>query len=368
MDFFPVKSRLTLYGHRIKYFKEVMKAKKMLDNEIEHFKIDDASRDKLYRSLVTYITYKPKSSLEYISAFFKSDITKVKDGKVKLNEVITIVPVKDDLVKIKEFIKYHNRIGLTNFVFIDNNSSDGTFEYLISLENVEVFRVTEMFSSVKCQAWFNRVILDYGYDKWYLCLDSDEFFSSKYDFCDIHKLVEFLESRKQYRFRTMLLDMYASNEWYKNGNPQDFMKECIYYDYKGYSIYKTYQGYDVLGGVRKRIFDINPTLTKYPLFKFQDGDVFLQHLPLIYEKNDIASLDGVILHYKFLPNDIIKYEQYALSEIHANNSYEYKKYVDKMNTNFIGFYDENSSAKFIRADEAIRLIEKGIRKKEKNND
>ena len=53
---------------------------------------------------------------------------------------IVICVVKNDITRIKEFYKHYRKMGINNFVMLDNNSDDGTFEWLSMQKDTSLFR------------------------------------------------------------------------------------------------------------------------------------------------------------------------------------------------------------------------------------
>ncbi len=128
------------------------------------------------------------------------------------NDPIMICCVKNDLERIKQVIYHHRKIGIKKMVFVDNMSDDGTREYLFS-ECVDLYSVDEPYHAGRKAAWIRKIQDLYGYNRWYLIVDSDELFSyvgmEKHSICE---LVKYLKYMNVGRARSFLLDMYPNHK------------------------------------------------------------------------------------------------------------------------------------------------------------
>jgi hypothetical protein len=86
-----------------------------------------------------------------------------------------ISPVRDEMGLLPHFLAHHRKIGVRSFVFIDNNSKDGTTEYLLSQPDCAVWFTDEAFyQSAHGIDWINRILTESGYAGWLIYLDADE--------------------------------------------------------------------------------------------------------------------------------------------------------------------------------------------------
>jgi hypothetical protein len=87
-----------------------------------------------------------------------------------------------------------------------------------------------------------------------------------------------------------------------------------------------------LGGVRHRVLDVNPCLTKFPLVRFHDR--MLLHLGLHeIEGARVSDIRGASLHCKFLQDFAENAVAEAAREQHWNAAYEYKRYAARVREN-----------------------------------
>ena len=75
---------------------------------------------------------------------------------------------------LEYFLKYYSAIGITHFICIDNDSSDGSLEYLQGAkENILLFHTNEKFKDNKMK-WTTYVLDTYCKHRWCAIIDADE--------------------------------------------------------------------------------------------------------------------------------------------------------------------------------------------------
>jgi len=93
----------------------------------------------------------------------------------KKPKLICILRVKDEIDIIKKWIE--NKLFVDIFCVVDNGSTDGTYEYLKSLNNVAITRTFGFNEGRDC-----NLVLELAKahnPEWILKLDADEFFEDK---------------------------------------------------------------------------------------------------------------------------------------------------------------------------------------------
>ncbi|MFI2858757.1 glycosyltransferase family 2 protein [Paenibacillus sp. JSM ZJ436] len=308
-------------------------------------KIKDGS-ETWYKSFKKFIKAQPEES-EVAFEFFKDSISVLKLSNLEKEnvKVILVCVVKNDLLKIKNLVKHHRRIGVKHFAILDNGSSDGTVEWLKDQNDVDLFLVQDKYTTNRREAWVNKIIAYYGFKRWYLILDSDELFAfHKMESKNIEYLINYCEKHSIDRMRAVMIDMYGSDSFYSENQEGDYLEKCKYFDLNSYK----HENRDIIdlitGGPRSRIFNQRPWLTKYPLCYFVEGDIQgKSHYLFPYKKNKNTKCYSAILHYKFLPSDFKKYRNIATEGNYFNGSIQYKDYINHLdNSNGLSFMDERS--------------------------
>ena len=320
----------------------------------------------------------PKQVNEYLTVYKKQNVKLIqKNSKSQNNKDIPILisAVKNDLYRVKMQIEHHRKIGINHLVYIDNMSDDGTFEWLLEQE-IDVYRVDDKFSATAKDAWFRQITDIYGYDRWYLILDSDELFVYPgMEDNKINKLTDFAKESNIDTFQTFMIDMYSKDELVGGKSEDiplekyDIKEENRYFDTDSYFINQAYEGDRILGGPRFRVFSdknqsFTPLLTKNPLVFLRNDRFFGIHHSIPFHKNFNNAIISGILHYKFLPSDNKKYKKIVEEGNYAGGSIEYKRYLEVIENNEkLSFYYEKSK----ELTHSLDLLEINIFDKKQSN-
>ncbi len=240
-----------------------------------------------------------------------------------------------------KWINHYINIGIKNFVLVSNNSKDKSTKILESYNkkvNISFWEINEKYNCYKMCGWKQQILEFYGANHKFLIVDSDELFI--YEGYKNTKLEKFLREKNTSFIKTLMLDVYTNKRVF-DGNLED-------YNYVDKGTYKIINSVPYkqrfYGGPRSRIFGINPSLQKIPFILYTGNEIYANdHYYYPWEINDKAKFCTYILHYKFLPGDEKKYNEYVKDERHWNNSQEYKIYNATLSHNKISFYDKNIS-------------------------
>lgn len=307
---------------------------KLLENNYEGvISVDDW--ETVFRTFTINTAYRNKELENFVSNFWTAKLEKVSVGNHSGKGPILVCLEKNDLTRVKELVMHYKAIGVENMVFIDNDSDDGSVDWLKSIDNVDIYTVRESYTTIRREAWINRVFGIYGYDRWYIVVDSDEFIV--YNNMDIYKidsLITWAENKKLKTVRGMMLDMYAK-EMFSSKEIVDFRNVCKYFDADGYYEEENKFFRVVKGGVRERAMGTSSILTKYPLFYFEKGVIEeSSHYRFPYNENLTAPCIFAILHYKFIDyKDFEKIKDRVINKNYADGSMQYKGYMDAYQKN-----------------------------------
>lgn len=279
--------------------------------------------------------YKKQVIFEFLDAKIKIISEKFDPLQLREQDVVLFCPIKNEIYRIKPFMDYYRGIGIRHFVFIDNDSTDGTFEYLNEQNDVNLYLAEEPYSTVKREGWLNRMYSYYGYNHWFLCVDSDELFT--YPGCEEYSIQEFIDKVGKGRIKTVLIDMYANKNILEKSDEFDSFEDYSFFDATTYKLKKDIQLDFIEGGPRRRLFskpekNFKCLLTKYSLFFYQKGDFQVSsHFMYPYYKNYGKDIYAVLRHYKFMNHDAEKYIERARDGNYAYGSMEYKTYAEQIN-------------------------------------
>lgn len=248
---------------------------------------------------------------------------------------ILIVVLRNEFVRLHDFLRHYRRLGVRRFAIIDNGSTDGGLELLMAQPDIDLYSCADTYSVSRRLAWLNTLIQHYGFDRWYLSVDADEhlvFEGSEEK--SLESLVALMESRNIDRVLGLMIDMYAE------GPVLDFAYETHgsladafpLFDGSGYRVVPQEGAPFILGGVRHRLFnraheDFDPLLTKFPLFKVVPGEKLAHaHYMSPYDKNFVSPRLLGLLHYKFLPDFLSRVNDAVARKIYFRDSFEQRCY------------------------------------------
>ena len=279
---------------------------------------------------------------------------------------IVICVIKDDLSRLSAFLDHYRSLGIAGFAMLDNGSTDGTFELLRGQQDVDLWRCTTPYTTERREAWICRLLAHYGFNRWYLCVDSDELFA--YPYYEESTIEEFIcacERRRIRRVRAMMLDMYSNKPMPLSDNGDDIRTTYRYFDVDSYTMILREKSDELRGGPRSRVFSDGDSsmpkflLTKYPLFYFKQGDIQgSSHFQFPYDDNYRQECLAVLMHYKFLARDAAAYIQRAVQGNYASGSQDYKRYASRLeNDGGIMFFDKRYSREFTSSLSLLQLKE-----------
>ncbi|MEL7526022.1 MAG: glycosyltransferase family 2 protein [Pseudomonadota bacterium] len=212
-------------------------------------------------------------------------VTTIPDISITEDQVIALVIAHNEVTRLPYFLEHHRRIGIGQFIVIDNDSTDGTGAYLDA--QADVTRIHTKASYKENKSIWRQLICDlFLQECWVLFPDVDELFwypgLSK---TSINRFTEYLDQSGYQGVFTTMVDMYAAGPVqdirYEPSTP--FLESCPYFDNSGYRYVPLKgadgRGYNVpfrhlYGGTRERLFHHTSKRKSNLLDKFLLGTVF----------------------------------------------------------------------------------------------
>lgn len=265
---------------------------------------------------------------------------------IRPSDVLCFVTLRNERIRLPYFLQYYRERGVAHFVFVDNDSADGTREYLAAQKDCSVWTTPASYKRSRFgMDWLNALLRQYGSGHWCVVVDPDEFLL--YPFCDtrpIPALTDWLESSSIKSFGAMLLDMYpkgpiTAQPYAEGQNPFDI---ACWFDSGNYMIDRNWEFGNlwIQGGPRARLFfpdkpERAPALNKIPLVKWEKHYAFASSthmllprgLNLVFDEWGGEKASGVLLHAKFLDTFTHKAREELERKQHYANSHEYKAYA-----------------------------------------
>lgn len=170
---------------------------------------------------------------------------------IKDDEILAFSTIRNEILRLPWLLQYYRNLGIHRFFIVDNNSEDGSTDYLLSQKDVHLFYTIESYADANVgMNWINNLLNIYAIDKWTLTIDADEIFIFPgYENINLKKLVYFLNNHGYDSLQTLMIDMYSDKPIeetiYLSGT--DFLATCPYFDSEAMTP-------DFRGGARKRLF------------------------------------------------------------------------------------------------------------------
>jgi hypothetical protein len=269
--------------------------------------------------------------------------------QIREGDILMFCTLRNEKVRLPYFLDYYREMGVNHFLFVDNDSTDGSLDYLAEQSDVSVWHTRASYKGSRFGSdWLNWLQYKYAHGHWTLVLDPDELLV--YPFCDtrpLRALTDWLDASSIKSFSAMLLDMYPKGRLdetpYQSG--QNPLEIANWFDSGNYTMSrnKRFGNLWIQGGPRARMFFADkpekaPALNKIPLVKWDRKYAYASstHMLLprglnqVYDEWGGEKASGVLLHTKFLDTFKAKAAEELSRGQHYAASVEYKAYADSM--------------------------------------
>jgi hypothetical protein len=272
------------------------------------------------------------------------------DGLVRLDQnpfdarpgdILAFSCMRNEILRLPYFLDYYRKLGVSRFVVVDNDSTDGTRRFLLSQQDVHLFHTEGSYSgSYYGVDWLNLLLGRFGRDHWVVVVDADELLIyPNSETVVLLDLVRRLETGGFDAMLTFLLDMYASGPireaHYSPGAP--FLERCPYFDSDSYTLGGEGMRAKVpaTGGVRQRLFwkvgrerrGKPPYLPKIPLVKWSSGLKYSASTHVIKDLR-LAPFTGVLLHFKLFSDFVERTMIEVKRREHWDDAAQYEVYAE----------------------------------------
>ncbi|QFT58179.1 hypothetical protein FIU94_05025 [Sulfitobacter sp. THAF37] len=270
-------------------------------------------------------------------------------GQIRPDDLLLFCTQRNEGIRLPYFLDYYRDMGIGHFFFVDNDSTDGSLDYLADQPDVSVWSTTASYKRARFGVdWLNWLARKYAHGHWALTVDPDEFLI--YPFCDtrpLRALTDWLDASSIKSFSAMLLDMYPKGRLdeqpYQPG--QNPIEIAAWFDSGNYTISRNhlFTNLWIQGGPRARVFfpetpDKAPALNKVPLVKWDRRYTYVSstHMLLprglnqVYDEWGGEKASGVLLHAKFIDTFGAKAAEELERSQHYAGSVEYKAYAERL--------------------------------------
>ncbi|WP_306151270.1 glycosyltransferase family 2 protein [Roseovarius sp. MMSF_3281] len=269
--------------------------------------------------------------------------------QIAKGDILAAVTVRNEMVRLPYFLEHHRRLGVAHFLFVDNNSNDGTPEFLARQPDVSLWGTPHSYKLSRFgMDWLTALLARHGHGHWCLTLDADEIFIyPHHDTRPLPALTDWLEREGRDSFGALMLDMYPkgrlSEHAYHPGD--DPFSALCWFDGGNYMIQRKpdLQNLWIQGGVRARCFFGDeprraPTMGKIPLVRWNRRFAYVssthsllpRRLNHVYAEDGGEMASGILMHSKFLNVIVDKSAEEKRRREHFANSDLYDTYYDSL--------------------------------------
>jgi len=266
---------------------------------------------------------------------------------IRPGAVLLFCTLRNEALRLPHFLDHYRALGVTHFLIVDNNSTDGSSAFVADQPDVSLWHTTASYRKSRFgMDWLQGLLMKYGHGHWCVTVDVDELLIyPHHDTRPLPALTHWLDGEGQAMFGTLMLDLYAKGpidgvRYTPGQNPTEVLN---WYDAGNYTITPKadLSSLWIQGGPRSRAFfsetpERGPTLTKVPLVKWNWRYLYLnsthtllpRHLNRIYDTQGGEKLSGILLHTKFLPEITAKSREEKQRRQHFGDPAAFDAYYD----------------------------------------
>jgi hypothetical protein len=281
---------------------------------------------------------------------------------------------RNESLRLPAFLRHYRQLGVDRFFIVDNDSSDGSAEYLAAQADVRLFRTTNRYSEASGgTGWLNALLARFGVGYWCVTVDVDELLVyPASEHASLRSLTAYLDRQGAGAFACMLLDLYPAGPLQKCAYAVggDLLAASPYFDAGPYEIlpFDACPALHIRGGVRQRVFypefkrrrlaarlyealfqslahraprlhdlpwvrahrpPTPPLLTKVPLVRWDETTRYVKSNHRVTPKT-VAAETGVLLHFKFLQDFHTRAVHEANRREYSGGAFDYRRYARRL--------------------------------------
>ncbi|WP_323779374.1 glycosyltransferase family 2 protein [Leisingera sp.] len=272
-----------------------------------------------------------------------------RSGRIPRNGVLVFIVLRNEITRLPYFLEYYRRLGAVHFLVVDNDSNDGSPEYLARQRDVSVWQTASSYREARFGLdWLGWLLIRYGHGRWCLTVDADELLVySGVEKRGLDDLTQSLEQQGRRGFGALMLDLYPKGalgaQSYAPG--QDPCEILQWFDTGPYRAVRQQPMGNlwVQGGARERVFfqkqpERSPTLNKLPLILWDRRYSYVNsthsllppQMNALYDGPGGPEPSGVLLHTKFLPEIVFKSATEKQRRQHFHTPLQFDSYYDEI--------------------------------------
>lgn len=273
--------------------------------------------------------------------------------------------VRNENARLPFILRYYAERGVVRFFIIDNESLPPVEECLPSLPNVHVIAAEGSYAEARFGIlWVRHLLNLYGAGHWCIVVDADEMLVyPEWERRSLTDLCATLDAEGSTALPVLLLDMYSDRPFASTVCEvgSDPLAVCPFYEVDSIICAAPWKEAAAgrlqhHGGMRKRVFGLNPRLDKVSLFQHSPGMTLSPGMHTL-QGGRFSRMRGAALHFKYLTDFGQRAAIEAAREEHWSDALDYKRYDEALRAQpELGAYSD-LSRRFTCSDD---LIECGV--------
>ena len=270
-------------------------------------------------------------------------------GKIARDDILCFACMRNESVRLPYWLDHYRKLGVSHFLIVVNDSTDGTADMLAEQPDVSVWTTADSYRKSRFgMDWVGALQRKFAHNHWCVTVDADELLIyPHHDEKDLRDLTAWLDEKGRRSFGATMLDLYPRGplgaDRYQAGN--DPTAILGWYDSFPYwvQLQPKYWNLWLQGGPRARMFfkndpDRAPTLNKIPLVRWSRQFTYVssmhtmlpRHLNQTYDLRGDVKPTGILLHTKFLDEIIAKSAEERQRKEHFGDPDRFATYYDAL--------------------------------------
>lgn len=257
--------------------------------------------------------------------------------------------LRNEADRLPFVLEHHRRLGVHQFLIVDNASTDGSAGLLQAQPDVSLWRTAGSYKASRFgMDWLTWLMSRHGHGHWCLTLDADEILIyPHWQTRPLAALTGWLDGQGLDALGALTVDLYPKGPVSQGGpaTGDDPLRHLGWFDAGNHQVkvQPRMQNLWIQGGVRARAFFASdprraPTLNKIPLVRWNRRFAYVNstHALLPPRLNRVYATDGgmltsgVLLHTKFLPGIVERSRDEKTRGEHFADGAQYASYYDRL--------------------------------------
>lgn len=273
-------------------------------------------------------------------------------GQIKATDILCVVVLRNEALRLPDFLAHYRRLGVGHFLIVDNQSDDGSravLEDAAGAGDLSLWQCADSYRNSRFGLdWAGWLLMRYGNGKWCLTVDVDELLVYPgMGHHGLRDLTQALEAKGQIGFGALMLDLFPKGPIREHSYAADQAPTEVLRWFDSGPYRKQRQAPQgnlwVQGGTRDRVFFTDaparaPTLNKLPLVKWNwrysytnaTHALLPRGLNALYDGPGGELPSGVLLHTKFLPDATMRAKEEQLRGEHFHTPELFQGYYDQV--------------------------------------